>query len=1653
MNQRGLLVMNKLSKLISLVIILAIVIGCSKISPSEVEILHNGEPATIIDIDLGEQLFLTAKKSGYYKGNITWDWKGAEEITVAETGSDEVLIIGTKPGTVSLTVYMQVNDTTVKDTIVINISSNQTINPKDPIYGVDLMYDGQFPNMILTDLEEMVILTVQKSGSGTLAWDHGESDKIVFAETSTGCTIITKKSGTAYISVIFTTATGEILKDTVVLHISNELTGSLVDTDGDGIKDIYDSDIDNDGIINLYDDNLYSSEGKGKGFSYKNDVENSGWKDTDGDGLHDDFEIFIGTKPTRADTDMDSFSDGYEIKMGTDPLDPDSAPNTTSGEIIVPPSVKITTNRWVVIDPVVPAKFVGNISWNVVNGQDDITIEQIGDAVRVRALRSSTEGALEIKSKLDGATLNKIAVYAVEVDEIVSNVSRDGLKSIWVPQHLNIQVGETISFNPIINGVQNINITGFNANIADVTYDVSTNLMSITGKGVGEVVIILKHKEYNNVEARIRINVFSEGSDFDQDPIYIFPSRWVTTQKEVTIKPIFLFVDNPTVTLKEITMGGLSYEHNNGTLTLRGSENNQSVALEMTLGKIVKTIEAEYIDFMDGNDGASTGYFGNPENEFYLNSFSDIALGSTATFSLDPSLFSNNVTGVNWYVTLHRDDDNNSFVSVTDPKVNFITTLTNNFDIRLDALISGQYRIKAVLTGTTVDEDGTERHNVELGDYAIGWLLIDGSIQSIRFSQSTIHNIEVGDTVELSVLLTPTETMDKNISWSFDDSAGITTEGNGVVGLSTYSGETNIVTALKPGNTKIVVAAVNDKGEPLQDKFGRDITAEILVVVNQTIISVKAYRSWDNFADDSEEARKNELTKNSTLSITEKQNIQVRVIARGSGKTIDWKPQLTSWNNSSFDIEYHEDTTNKFTITPKSDTPGTAYFRLVLRDKEASFTAINNPNNFIISTDRTNLDQEENLFIESRYPNDVFTVKLEKNPSKDSVVFPSGEITWTIISDEYRYGSVAQISGSPSGLATQITANRPGVAVIQAHNNGVIIAEKSIKVGLKLAKPIVTQSLPEIPSLDKLSLDELSTKVTNDFKLDLSKTKNPTLVASSFLPSKATYNGVPVLLPQMVGEVQKLEIGNPTAENIIEELGDQLSYFTSLRRLVLSGHNFSTLDVSKLKKLTYLDVSKNSMLYELRIPDKTLAYLDISECTGLSYNISRFGYNITDATIRSTPDIYFRNWEGNDTYSLWKTYEHNGKIYAKKWNGWSWYNHSNWGNHLSIDNFYDSNITAGGVLKATSAKISTNLTTLAQNLLAVDIDKSNYLGSNQLTIQSDTFGFFISAAGIGLEKVTWSKGDEAVRYLNIPDNAIRETNLITGKEIKHVQVVNLQNNLLGLEKGWNIAGINRENLKDETHGHFMNLALLEYKKQWKMKDYTINAPKALHINISNNYLKSGLKEEKQTTLTSKTWQNVYNDVIFIAGKNGYNATGKGTNKKPDYEWFSINYSHIPVAINYRGGSYLQLRREHLPNELNKIWTDTPGGMFSVTIAPEGKLYIENNAILSYHMSFNSETNPKKLSENKNIISRGNIYTVLYWRHTANDPGKTWFSGLLRIRSISFYNSHSAHLSLGHYNLEHGKTSGFTNWYAWVEGKAVSPGAGETIRKFIEKNFR
>ena len=143
-------------------------------------------------------------------------------------------------------------------------------------------------------------------------------------------------------SLDYTSLASRFVAKTMLASNTNafpQLLGAVLDSDGDGVPDSQDSD-------KVLGTNHLSTDSDGDGFpdafeiAHKSEgfdpmaVDPRGCKDgpgfrapyscqdTDGDGLSEAAERYLGTDPTMADTDADGIPDGVEVMYGLDPLVP-----------------------------------------------------------------------------------------------------------------------------------------------------------------------------------------------------------------------------------------------------------------------------------------------------------------------------------------------------------------------------------------------------------------------------------------------------------------------------------------------------------------------------------------------------------------------------------------------------------------------------------------------------------------------------------------------------------------------------------------------------------------------------------------------------------------------------------------------------------------------------------------------------------------------------------------------------------------------------------------------------------------------------------------------------------------------------------------------------------------------------------------------------------------------------------------------------------------------------------------------------------------------------------------------------------------------------------------------------------------------------------
>ncbi len=146
--------------------------------------------------------------------------------------------------------------------------------------------------------------------------------------------LITEDFETRYFKISLTTNYGEVVESVpfVVTKTEDGYSVDFLDSDGDGLPDIYENmigtdlnnpDTDGDGLTD-YQEAYITGTDPTKYDSVTEGVSDAD-ADSDGDGLSNSQEIELGTDSQYADTDDDGLSDGDEINIyNTDPLNPDT---------------------------------------------------------------------------------------------------------------------------------------------------------------------------------------------------------------------------------------------------------------------------------------------------------------------------------------------------------------------------------------------------------------------------------------------------------------------------------------------------------------------------------------------------------------------------------------------------------------------------------------------------------------------------------------------------------------------------------------------------------------------------------------------------------------------------------------------------------------------------------------------------------------------------------------------------------------------------------------------------------------------------------------------------------------------------------------------------------------------------------------------------------------------------------------------------------------------------------------------------------------------------------------------------------------------------------------------------------------------------------
>ncbi len=1584
--------------------------SCSKIMPPTVKILKDGSDVSTVNLDLGQEVRFLAEKSGYGTGPMIWEVKGdTGSIVVAETGGGEVIVVGQKPGRATLSVIMEAtNGDVVTDSVIIHVSDTISTDPGTNFKSFEIQHQGKSITTLTIDLQQEVTLSVQKVGVGvgSISWNWENSSKLIVAQTGdTEVTLIGQDPGVVTLTASVSYK-GETIRDSVIITISEQVSPDVLDTDGDGILDVNDNDIDNDGIINMYDDNPKDKAGLGRGFDYKNDITNSGWKDTDNDGLHDDFERLIGTFPDRADSDYDGFEDGYELKRGTDPLDSDSNPNNSSGSLSIPGSVKISTERYVWITPEVPSMYSGNLEWIIEKGSlDDIDIVQVGDSVKIRAYRQDIEAQLVVRVTNDHEVFSRTVVYSVSDNDIIANVSKDGKKAIHVPQRLSLVVGETVSFNPIISGVQDLSLSGFNTSIADVQYDRTSNLLSITGAGVGELTITLAHKEYRDVQAFIKINVYSANASMQRDPIFVVPGEWVTESPTQKIKPIILFTDTTTFDIKTIYDEGMKYEYTpeSGTVTFRSSNSRDTVMVGMDLDGLYRELFISRAFYREPNN--NNGFNGNPENEFHINSFANMRIGDVKTFILDPKDFTLDCATIKWSYTLTPYSENgqdsqgnpivwSSFDTVS-PEKRFMTLHQNGLDTRIEALRSQEFRIRGELldsqglpvnpvlpmgyiqidpnhevrdiiiknsqghfiadkskikvdpnTDKEVQDKNKDKYGDGdipiFGDHTIGWIFIDGSVQSISFDRASVDDLKPYDATTLSVIFNPQETDQKRVLWEVVSSG----YEPGIITLAENYGESNIVVAQKPGHARIKISAVDNGDIVLKNKMGEEVVSYINVFVRDVVTGIRLYKTHDDFGNNSDLAMYNRVNPNEEIIINDAMKFQIRIDA-ASGEEGLYKAQVKGFGNTVFEVSYQESDVNKFTLIP-SKVNGGVLFKVYLDQYSTSFYAVSNPETWQITTS----SGEDAKYVEDVTVGTRLDLGMKvREEFADKVLdsdMESGRVSWRIISDNVNRNIASFVGAYEKTKETKIEFTNPGLVVVQIlFDESTVQTERYFRVGVPMPKGLAegineamytnaTSRLEEYLDAEETLLDIDSINLRDRKKLN----------AVFHLDSKSrTY------LPQHFVGVAKLDLGGKKLD--LSESGDTdfLKYCKDLQYLDISNSQLKSLDVRRLDKLVYLDVSTN-LLTHLNVNYRNLSYLDVSGNTTFTLNsdVQYLGSQVSPDAIQDTEGVYalIDNQLVRREENRIVAWKNSGDIFGNSWDSPVTWNSS-------------KSVVPGAVLKANNIKqIGTSVTTLGKNLLGFDVSNAN-MNSNEINWNGRNGNVvkahYVKASSSGLKKIDFGEGVDLVslRVLDLSENQIRTAQTNFNWKFSNLRTLDISKNEIGLKSGGipdNKVGLLKITW-EEVHQPYQGVYDALNAGDWPIKDYTLHVANAISINLSNNYIRSGVEYDSTQGLKDNEYHTQF-----------------GTKHYTDLH----DTDERAVAWIAGGNSEKRLVwRNVWDKPYSEYWNNKPSGRIKITANINTTVDLEHNA---------ASKNGIEVSDilEENIELKNNTLTTFWWAY-------------------------------------------------------------------------
>ncbi len=639
---------------------------------------------------------------------------------------------------------------------------------------------------------------------------------------------------------------------------------------------------------------------------------------------------------------------------------------------------------------------------------------------------------------------------------------------------------------------------------------------------------------------------------------------------------------------------------------------------------------------------------------------------------------------------------------------------------------------------------------------------------------------------------------------------------------------------------------------------------------------------------------------------------------------------------------------NKFTLTP-SKTDGGVLFKVYLDQHSTSFYAVSNPEAWQITTSSgKDTKYVEDVSVGTRLNLGMKVREEFIDEVAESDLDPS-RVSWRIISDNVNRNIASFVGSYDQTKETNIEFTNPGLAVVQVLVDGSRVqTERYFRVGVPMPTGVAKGINETMQSNAASRLEEYEGAAESLLDIDSRHLRDRARLASVFhLDSKSrTY------LPQHFVGVTKLDLGGKKLD--LSESGDTdfLKYCKDLQYLDISNSQLKSLDVRRLDKLVYLDVSTN-LLTHLNVNYRNLSYLDVSknETFNLSSDVQFLGEWVSVNAIQDTEGVYalIDNQLVRREKNRIVDWKNSGDIFGNSWDS-----PVTWDSSKSV--------VPGAVLKANDIyEIRTDVTTLGKNLLGFDVSNVTNMKGNEINWNGRNGNVvkahYVKASGTGLKKIDFGEGVDlaSLRVLDLSNNNIRTKQTNFNWKFSNLRTLDISKNEIGLKSGGipdNKVGLLKSTWEG-VHQPYQGVYDALNAGDWPIKDYTLHVANAISINLSNNYIRSGVEYDSTQGLKDNEYHTQFGTKYY---------TDLHDTDKRAVAWIAGGNSEKRLVW-----------RNVWDKPYSEYWNNKPSGRIKITANINTTVDLEHNA---------ASKNGIEVSDilEENIELKNNTLTTFWWAY-------------------------------------------------------------------------